>query len=1317
MVRCNARLVSRTCCHPQPASGDHGGRSSVESAQAATTLKFAGVTNNWVVKRSASSRPYPALVDATTLSYSRPVNAAATDDGLLRTSCFSYNDYFDGYGNATYHRQECYHGEIELEVSESEQGPFTLNPAEWLIAHPVYRLVRSARHAAVTAQFETQEYSYQYDAQGHLKSTIRDPGGQNDQTVFTYDDFGNPEVIERRGPLQATRTTTIVYDQAKVFPTAVQNAEGFWTQVRVEPAFGSIESVVAPSGVSVQQGLDGFGRQSLSVGPEGSTTYSYAALPLTGVVSTAGSPGPFGEPPRIHPRLQVAVEQAGAAGSLGGRSEQLLDSYGRVVRTTTVGFAGENVVADRRFDARGRVIAESVPHTAATMSVPFTAYEYDFLDRLARVTLPDGSTTERQYGSSVHLASAYTKWLDNLPCVVDAKYCGVDVELVTAPHKAGEPIRQSVTIRDFDGLVVRTIDGNNVSQLNPQSSNFNYQAFGRLTTLTDNLGAVTQLKHDAYGRLETHVDPDSGTTSYTYTPFGEVATSVDAKGQLRKFSYDRLGRLISTLEGDSGTTSCPNYATPGCTIWNYDGYTSTGHDPNPSAIGQLSETISPPSVENPSGQQVLYAYEAPTAVSRRGLLKSVRYLIDAVPYDVGLHYDDLARPQQIDYPDRGGTPIKARYQYDPLSGALAGITEVGSNATRPIWNVQSAFQAQLPKAVQFGNGATSTFDYDPQRYDLNSVRTTLGGQTVQNLSYSRLATGQVRQFLNTHDSQVDWHFYQYDNVGRLNQVTKSIGGQPQTVDGYGIDGHGNIDSFIGKAITYPAATPHLPSTVGFTTYDHDANGNLEHRIGTDVPGGFQSFTYTPFDLPRTITTGSTTPRVTTFDYTADQTRVVRRDPDLTHHYVGSLYERKLSPAGDTLEEHFRLSADGSMVAEIIRTPAGDQTLFFHPDALGTPQTLTDAAGSVTHQDFTPFGARADGATSSLTRLGFTGHQQDDDLGLIDMGGRVYDPLAARFTTPDPILQAPFSSQGQNRYAYVFNDPVNLTDPSGFMADGAGAGVGAFTAEVIASSALKAGVQAGAQALGVFGGGTALTAGIGALGGGLNIGLTLFNPGLRGSDAQHYTVANPGAAAPTGSGAAPNGTHAVGQQVAPGPPLETNAGPAARCGTSGHPGCRTAAARARNLSATLRAIDELVKQWANSPSPTDPSRKETIRDSTMSPNPRHRVELTAGIIVDSKGVPRLTKTFVGDLDSSSVDWDSVKLRDGDVPIGTVHTHPGGSGGEHFSEGDIRFARDLREQLRSQGILPKTGVQIYVVQPANAGGILNYDVSRNSITPLW
>jgi len=76
-------------------------------------------------------------------------------------------------------------------------------------------------------------------------------------------------------------------------------------------------------------------------------------------------------------------------------------------------------------------------------------------------------------------------------------------------------------------------------------------------------------------------------------------------------------------------------------------------------------------------------------------------------------------------------------------------------------------------------------------------------------------------------------------------------------------------------------------------------------------------------------------------------------------------------------------------------------------------------------------------TPALTRIGFTGQEQDGDMGLTDMKGRIYDPLAGRFMSADPIMQAPFWSQGLNRYSYVFNNPVNYTDPSGFVAEGLG----------------------------------------------------------------------------------------------------------------------------------------------------------------------------------------------------------------------------------------------------------------------------------------
>ena len=63
--------------------------------------------------------------------------------------------------------------------------------------------------------------------------------------------------------------------------------------------------------------------------------------------------------------------------------------------------------------------------------------------------------------------------------------------------------------------------------------------------------------------------------------------------------------------------------------------------------------------------------------------------------------------------------------------------------------------------------------------------------------------------------------------------------------------------------------------------------------------------------------------------------------------------------------------------------------------------------------------------------GYTGHEQLDDSGLIHMNGRLYDPELGRMLSPDPYVQVPEYSQNFNRYSYVMNNPLNLTDPTGF----------------------------------------------------------------------------------------------------------------------------------------------------------------------------------------------------------------------------------------------------------------------------------------------
>ncbi len=62
--------------------------------------------------------------------------------------------------------------------------------------------------------------------------------------------------------------------------------------------------------------------------------------------------------------------------------------------------------------------------------------------------------------------------------------------------------------------------------------------------------------------------------------------------------------------------------------------------------------------------------------------------------------------------------------------------------------------------------------------------------------------------------------------------------------------------------------------------------------------------------------------------------------------------------------------------------------------------------------------------------GFTGHEHIEEFALINMNGRVYDPMVGRFFSPDPYVQLPGFAGSYNRYSYCLNNPLIYTDPDG-----------------------------------------------------------------------------------------------------------------------------------------------------------------------------------------------------------------------------------------------------------------------------------------------
>jgi RHS repeat-associated protein len=115
--------------------------------------------------------------------------------------------------------------------------------------------------------------------------------------------------------------------------------------------------------------------------------------------------------------------------------------------------------------------------------------------------------------------------------------------------------------------------------------------------------------------------------------------------------------------------------------------------------------------------------------------------------------------------------------------------------------------------------------------------------------------------------------------------------------------------------------------------------------------------------------------------------------------------------------------------------------YMHHDHLGSVAAVTSDTGAVIERlAFDPWGKRrnvdgksdtTDSLVGQTTDRGYTEHEHLDEMGIIHMNGRVYDPLVGRMMSADPFIQAPGSLQSYNRYSYVMNNPLNLTDPSGY----------------------------------------------------------------------------------------------------------------------------------------------------------------------------------------------------------------------------------------------------------------------------------------------
>ena len=592
-----------------------------------------------------------------------------------------------------------------------------------------------------------------------------------------------------------------------------------------------------------------------------------------------------------------------------------------------------------------------------------------------------------------------------------------DGRVETETYLGGKVVRYDYlttsTTTTVDGKAYqKTIDNwGNIKQCSEPSigspTYYTFKSSGKPATITST-GKTVTITYDNIGNQATLTDPDVGTTSaeYHYDGLDRLTYQEDANGKESRIYYDTYGRI------DYKTDSENNHTT-------YAYYTS-GTDKG--RLKSITVNVS----NEPSESYEYYT---------NGRLRKVTKHIDVTANDIVFEYayDAAGNQTSITYPGN----ITVTQGYDQIgnhtSSSLGGTT---------FWTLNEA-NANLMKYT-LGNGQVTTKLFDTNGM-LSSIITTNGSISVQNLAYNFDAVNGNLMSRGNSDKRINEAFT-YDDLNRLTDWKIYSNGtlSKAYAQRYKTNKSGNIDTKTGiGTYSYTGTRPHAIS-------------EMVPATSTSYPGAAQTITLTDFNKVSSISEGYNT---LSFAYGPDQQRsksVFTQYLTVTRTiYYGGPYE-KIIENGVTKEVYYLNTLDG-LTATLIKTNGDAGTLYYvHKDHLGSIVALTNTTGAIKEEmSYDPWGYRRDPATwltykadqilpaTTLLR-GFTGHEHINEMKLINMNGRVYDPLLGMFISPDPFVQDPSNSLSYNRYSYCINNPLKYTDENGYwfgIDDAIAAGLG------------------------------------------------------------------------------------------------------------------------------------------------------------------------------------------------------------------------------------------------------------------------------------
>ncbi len=872
-------------------------------------------------------------------------------------------------------------------------------------------IVGGVMSADALAATITRHSNFSYDTQTGLllTETIEPNKVSYTQTKsYEYDVYGNIVSVIVSGTDVESRTTSTVYDNRGQFSDAIVNALGHETTMVHDPRFSAMIEQTDPNDLVSQVEYDDLGRKKKKIAPDGNrVVYDYL---YCSEVAWCPSNGAF---------LIVKTPQDGNGDKNGAWSKTYFDNLGRSILSVAEAENNTEISQITEYDKLGRVSRQSLAHFTVGGVAQSTVYwrvtEYDALGRKSKEIAPDLS----------ELSFAYS---------------GLKTSITNALGQTRS------TVSDAQGNIVSATDEDN------NTTTFVFDAVGNRTKITDSMGNITSFEYDLLGRRTVSNDPDLGRWTYSYNVLGELVSQKTARGQTTTTTYDRLGRpTYSELYIGQDDTLI--------THWRYD----VGHK----AIGKLSWS------------RIVYEY-------RQGLLGTqpiLDFILDPVTAGNGPYrnvlpeelrdlirnnsknsitktftYDDFGRVTRTDF-----TPVQHGYEttynddgridtirypsglevvhiYDAL-GQLSALLQSGDTgpfvSSAPIWKADKRDAERRLREFTYRNGVKTRRAYDPRKGELTSVLAGVnGGTEVANFTFVFNELSNLVQRIDSNEGLTE--AFLYDTLNRLTSY-QIVGGVTKTV---AYDELGNIvqRSDVGT-YAYPApgeARPHAVQSITGqveASYTYDNNGSMIRGDGL-VIGWFDA------NKVAGITKGSTT---VLYEYGPDGHRYSQTINNVKTEYFrdeasGVLAEKVTGQ--HTVKWNNYIFAEGEMIGVfVVQEEQSYDMHYFTKDHLGSTSVLTNEDGNVIERlSYDAWGKRrhangADdpaGTVQSQTTRGFTGHEMIDELGLVNMNARMYIPKIGRVMSADTVIQNMTDTQSLNRYTYVRNNPLSLTDPTGFV---------------------------------------------------------------------------------------------------------------------------------------------------------------------------------------------------------------------------------------------------------------------------------------------